>query len=193
MRELDGRVQGVRAQVRCVGDVDLDERAGERDAEGGDLGGKGVCLEFEVAREERLDERGQEGDRLVELEEEHQRDEVRFGQEAEGVQDCMVINHKAEKREHHEKVDDRPEKVLQRVHEVPVTQLMPDNGNNFFDAIRSLMLFKHGIKNDDAFIASEPIVEGIRVCGPLGGVHDINVFERELHPLSFLLYPPFQL
>ena len=101
--------------------MDLDQSAGEGHTQGGDLGGKGVCLELKMAREKGLDKRGKEGDRLVELEEKDQRDEVGFGKETELVEDHMVVDHEAEEREHHEEVDDRPEKVLQRVHVVPVT------------------------------------------------------------------------
>lgn len=172
--------------------MDLNESAGEGNTQGGDLGGKGVCLELKVAREQGLYKRGKEGDRLVELEEEDQRDEVGFGKETELVEDHMVVDHEAEERENKEEVGDRPEEILQRVHEVPVTQLMSHNCNNLFDAVRSLMLLKHGIENDNSLIAPEPIVEGIRVCSPLGGIHDINVFERKLHPLCLFLYPPFQ-
>jgi hypothetical protein len=114
-----------------------------------------------MAREQGLDQRGKEGDRLVELEEKDQRDEVGFGKETELVQNRMVVDNEAEECEHQQEVGDRPEKIFQRMHVGPVTQLMSHNCNNLFDSFRTLMLLKHGIENDNSLIAPEPIVEGI--------------------------------
>lgn len=163
--------------------VQLDEGAGEVGAVAEALG-KVVGLKLELAGEdveEQLED-GVHGGQGV-GEEDEANDNGVLGVEAKGRVQGGVVDEDGEEAEDVEQVDLGDAKEAGGVAELPVAELVGEDGHDFL----GLAVLEEGVVDDNVLLPGQAVEEGVGVGAALAAVNDVELLEREVEGAGKLL------